>query len=321
MDSTILNGIFPQRQELFMLNQENANNLLASIISNINGINKEILIRHPLKLYIDEIEKDKNYHGYVIKSKKISNICEKIVERHGVDTLKLYHKAILLSLLLNNIDKIKDNCIIDDIMSIAHNNFANVFNTIIENKGNFLHADDNFRKNLAISSLRLIPLGAQKINISRIPYRMIYKGGIRQCLKLLYTILFTLKGLKPIYEIHTDSIDAGLLQEFNLEGWTRMYERAAVLLEKHKDVKGIIGTSWFFDPVLSSVSPHLKYLREIVTRNGGFLFYMGIDKGNDAILKSKSRKKLYDEGKYVPKKYAILWPRNRIIEWKINKHE
>ena len=53
------------------------------------------------------------------------------------------------------------------------------------------------------------------------------------------------------------------MQEFSPEGWMRFYLRTAELLRRDPRVKGLIGTSWLYDPALADVSPHLAYLRTV----------------------------------------------------------
>lgn len=300
---------------MYMFNQENASEVLKDIVNKIDEVDKTILEKYPLEKYIEYIEKDETSYGYKIKSKQIELICDSIIKESSIDTLALYHRAIMLSLLRKNYSKVRDKCILEDAIAITHENFNKIYDTTINNKGHFLYSNDTFCKNIAVSSLRLIPLGAQKINKNRMPFKILYKGGFKQFIKTLYMIVFTLRGIKPLYDIHTDSSDPDLLKEFNPDGWVRMYKRLARFLKVHKDVKGVVATSWFFDPVLNDISPRLTYLREIVTDNGGLIFYVGIDSGKDAISKSKTRRELYYAGKYVPKSYVLIWPRKKIIEW------
>jgi hypothetical protein len=126
-----------------------------------------------------------------------------------------------------------------------------------------------------------------------------------------------LRGVMPVYAMHTDLNDAELLREFCPDGWIRFYRRVASLLEKQAEVKGIFGTSWFFDPKLESISPHLTYLRTIVTNNGGAVFYGGssCQAVKDATLKSRTRRRLYEEKKYLPASYTVIWPRRKLISW------
>ena len=75
--------------------------------------------------------------------------------------------------------------------------------------------------------------------------------------------------------------------------------------------------SWYYDPALENISPHLSYLKEIPLKNGARLFYVGSSKADIemATKKSKTRKKFYDQGKYVPTRFLLVWPRNGLADW------
>ncbi|MFT6665748.1 MAG: hypothetical protein ACJA05_002619 [Porticoccus sp.] len=47
---------------------------------------------------------------------------------------------------------------------------------------------------------------------------------------------------------------------FNPEGWMETYENLADLLAANPSLLGVQSTSWFLDPALMEVSPHLSYL-------------------------------------------------------------
>lgn len=114
--------------------------------------------------------------------------------------------------------------------------------------------------------------------------------------------------------MHTDSNDPHLMADFNQEGWIRFYKRVSDMLEIYPHVKGVFGSSWFFDPILEDISPRLVYLRIIVTDNGGKLFHIGSNDQSikDATQKSQIRRKLCQEGKYIP---TSIWPRKNLIAW------
>ena len=52
-------------------------------------------------------------------------------------------------------------------------------------------------------------------------------------------------------------------------------------------------------------------------KNGGRLFYYGSSEAmiKDALFKSPTRRRLYEEGLYVPRSFIRIWPRNELIEW------
>ena len=89
-------------------------------------------------------------------------------------------------------------------------------------------------------------------------------------------------------------------------------------LEKYKPIKGVFRASWFCDPELENISPRLMYLQKTPVENGANFFYIGEDRTGNAFAKSKTRLKLYNEGKYKPKAYLLVWPRKELIKWAKN---
>jgi hypothetical protein len=80
---------------------------------------------------------------------------------------------------------------------------------------------------------------------------------------------------------------------------------------------GMFGASWFYDPVLDDISPRLAYLRKIPQDGGAHVLYVstGGDHIDNATSTSPSRRKLYEEGKYMPKSYMLAWGKREQIDW------
>ena len=79
----------------------------------------------------------------------------------------------------------------------------------------------------------------------------------------------------------------------------------------------MFGGSWFYDPVVSQISPRLAYLSD-VPKQGGAKFFLAAKSGDfahDAISTSPSRRKLFDEGRYKPASYMMIWSKNAQIYW------
>ncbi len=75
--------------------------------------------------------------------------------------------------------------------------------------------------------------------------------------------------------------------------------------------------SWFYDPSLAKISPRLAYLHTEPCKYGARLFKLGTsqDAIRLALLKSATRRQLYEDGKYTPTQYAILWLRKHMLRW------
>lgn len=171
--------------------------------------------------------------------------------------------------------------------------------------------NDLFLKDLAICNQRLAPIGPGVAALSGLPRSVIFKGGLAQFLKGLWIIYGRLGSHRPVFEIHTHLVN---VREFTPEGWNRAYILMADLLEANPDVHGLFRGSWFFDPAIPEISPNLAYLQDLPLANGAAALYyadLGLDCG--AFARSAKRRALYDEGKYMPKSYLLIWPRKALI--------
>ncbi|MGF1630376.1 MAG: hypothetical protein ACFCUT_12960 [Kiloniellaceae bacterium] len=176
-------------------------------------------------------------------------------------------------------------------------------------------SDDGFLKDLAILTHRLIPVGAEFAEGGAgIPRRILFAGGARQFFRSLWFVAVRCGGLRPFFALHAHTL---ALDDFNPTGWLKSYHRLAELVELNPQMKGWLSASWFLDPALETVSPHLAYLRKVPVENGAALLFVchHRDGTSGALSKSPGRRRLFDEGKYVPATYMRIWPRKALIAW------
>ena len=181
--------------------------------------------------------------------------------------------------------------------------------------GFFDIANDGFLKDLAILTHRLIPVGAEFAEGGAgIPRRLIVAGGLKQMLTALWLLFFRCRGLAPFFALHAHTLS---LEDFNVEGWRRTYHRLAELLDLNPRMKGWLSASWFLDPALETISPHLVHLRKVPTENGAALLFVGQDMEgiSGALSNSATRRRLFAEGTYVPTIYMRIWPRRAMMLW------
>ena len=116
------------------------------------------------------------------------------------------------------------------------------------------------------------------------------------------------------YNGHIDSRDPDGVSP---AGWTECFKRIAPALEANPDVRGVVQVSWFYDPIVTEVSPRLAYLRSIQTENGAFLIRLGPTEQDriNATATSETRRRLVEEGRFKPTGYLIAWPRRPLIKW------
>lgn len=175
--------------------------------------------------------------------------------------------------------------------------------------------EDRWRKDFALLTGRLVPVGAEFADPwSGIPRRCLLRGSLPQRLALLATVVRDTRGLRPLLELHAHPDS---LEDFNPEGWRATYHRLAELLLANPGYRGVMASSWFRDPRLAAISPRLGYLREYPLRHGAKLFWTGRDGAgtSGALARSPTRQRLFAEGKYVPDIHLMVWPRDALLEW------
>lgn len=173
---------------------------------------------------------------------------------------------------------------------------------------------DVFRKDMGLATLRLLAAAAQLIDMRcGVPRSLLTRQGWGTAAKSLLT--FTqLGGFKPYMQIHTHK---SYLDEFNEDGWAECYQCCAELCAAHPELRGMFGSSWFYDPVVMEISPRLSYLQAVPRQGGAHLWYYatGGDSIGNATATSPSRRKLYENGRYMPKSYMMVWGREALIQW------
>jgi hypothetical protein len=219
-----------------------------------------------------------------------------LLERFSIENARVNLPASVRELYVRELDRIRDQ------LARANLEFYDLDN-------------DPFAKDLAILTHRFIPIGAEFVEPDAgVPRSAALRGGARQLLAGALFMLLRARGFKPFFALHAHPL---ALQDFNPEGWNRSYHRLAELLEKNPEVKGMISASWFLDPQLKTISPRLRYLREVPEHNGAAFFFLGHDREGDsgALAKSATRRGLFEQGRYVPAIFMRVWLRRDILAW------
>jgi hypothetical protein len=184
-----------------------------------------------------------------------------------------------------------------------------------EPSGFFSVSNDAFLKDLALLLLKLLPCGAEYVQVQAgIPRSLLWRADIRQALRGAGFFALRTRGFRPFLALH---MDVRFREEFNPDGWHRTYLRIADLLRSRPALKGVFGTAWFYDPAMVRVSPHLVYLRAEREAAGAMTFRYGPTESalRNALARSETRRKLHARGQYEPMSHYIVWPRADLIRW------
>ncbi|NMG01811.1 hypothetical protein [Azoarcus taiwanensis] len=201
------------------------------------------------------------------------------------------------------------------ILPLYAREFRRILETIRDEGTTIALTEDRWRKNLSILVGRLIPVGAEFADVgSGLPRSTLMRGSFIQRLRVLRCVMTGARGFRPMLELHAhpDSLD-----DFNPNGWLASYKRLAEILAINPGYKGVIASSWFRDPALSQISPRLSYLREYPETHGALMVKVGTDKEgrSGALTRSPTRRSLFEQGRYIPAIYLMIWPRRTMLAW------
>ena len=141
------------------------------------------------------------------------------------------------------------------------------------------------------------------------------EGSLRSRASLLVQIMRRLGGFRPVYFPHANGFRHNRSTMVELEA-RRSYIRMAQALLEDPDVLGIATISWYHDPDLPTISPHLAWMNGIIEEGGGGVVRGGLAGGDSgAFENSLVRREAAERVGYVPRNGIVLWPRARVLAW------
>ena len=224
-------------------------------------------------------------------------------------------KFVIVDLMLGLEAAIATRDIPDEVLAMYPDAASRLLVYVRNCSNDYSLPNDHYLKDLRFASGLGVPCGAQVVDLrSMIGYRASARWLLRNPSRHYTRSILRFGQIGPWFRVHTES---RYLDEFNEPGWDACYLRIATLLRRHREVIGMAGTSWFYDPQLETVSPRLSYLRTRPLERGASIVWSGTTAFDirSATAKSESRRRLYEEGKYIPVSYTLLWPREKLLAW------
>ena len=161
---------------------------------------------------------------------------------------------------------------------------------------------------------RRFPAGQFDWEISGVPRSALLRVPPLRIPSVLAFVAFRMGGLGPVMFSHLSPFRT--IKALDEAEANRSYARMAASLERQPDVKGFAAWSWFRSPGTHAVSPHLAWMSRVFLEHGGFVSECGPDDpAHGALHRSATRRRLYEQGKYVPTKGLVMWPRRAMIAW------
>jgi hypothetical protein len=302
----------------------------------------------PLSSYLSELRKRNYYQQYETFSPRLERLIDHIKETYGTGAVASYQKLVLSRLIIDFLNQLGQCNLPLKIRLIYESWFRRIYTDFSTQPDFYYDWENRFwpvRKDIAVCSGRVIPVGGAWLVESRLLPRKFMtthpqEGGrnttnrvvlSRNALRMRFVEILGFLGLLDImksmvitarvmlhrhdlcYVIHTAERN---IEDFNNEQMNLAYQNIVSLLKLNPDIWGVYRESWFLDPALKDISPNMNFLREVPLRNGARLFYGGEcsrDEISKATMMSPTRSRLYQEGRYLPKRYFYFWPRERVI--------
>ena len=241
---------------------------------------------------------------------------EAISKRYDTLALGKYKKALIMRL----IGKIDSKIARLNLPKSVLNLYPDTLNFVVEDllsvsDLNYLTDMPALVRELRLTSTRSLPCGAAIADNSTYLTKRIYRNnGMRSNIKCLRFVYSRLGGLAPFYRTH---VDTRYLKYFSERGWDACYQRIAELMRRNLNIRGMVSTSWFYDPQLETVCPWLAYLRRRPRENGAYFRCDGSGEAHiqRAIATSRTRRDLYEKGEYTPTCYTLIWARRDLLRW------
>lgn len=274
--------------------------------------------RRPVSDFIALLDEIPNGRAYSYLSPEATAFWQDILDEYGTDALDAYNRVTMLALMGAFEQRAEKYRYTQAVLDEFQANFDRIAGKIARETPGEAGVDpgtrDTFFKDLGLCRQTLFPVGGGVIAEarSRVRWQQVFSGGLRQFFRFSLLLLFVTRGNQPFFRTHMHGdMRADLTQGARVQSDARL----AGMLEHNPEIKGWVAQSWFLDPAIETISPHLAYRRAERQPHGAWLFRVGGDRHGHALVRSATRRKLHDQGKYVPTVYMLVWPRKAMIAW------
>ena len=305
-----------------MLPENEIENTIQSLRMAIDSVNPEICFQFPIKRHVEEVKSKIQFRTHTYFSRERINVLTSITSQFGTEALALYQKLGIAHLIKDSQRRAISLSLPEGILRELGAWFKRVVHDFsIQEDSYYQVSNINFNYDVGVCCLKSLPVGgAWFVQVRRIGLQPLWTLNIWRLAKLLSYLLFRTGGFTPFCVIHT--VPRYILR-FNCRQMNLAYGHIEALLKFNPKIKGIYRRSWLLDSGLKTISPNLAFLREVPEENGAVFFPVVRNTLDirDALALSPHRKKLYEEGKYMPAPSAYIWPRRKFLSWAENNRD
>ena len=269
----------------------------------------------PIQRFIELNLNTKNTYKYI--PDECRSILQSVSAEFGAEAEKVFLRLVLLK---STMTIIESNSLQEIPLRLKGHHYQQLLRIANSKCCNdeWLDIDnDIFQKELCITTLRLYTSGCQLIDVHcGLPRSILFKQGIFK-LPFFMVKFLCVGGFKPFFQIHMHLLT---IDKFNEKERDECYLCCVELYKLFPKALGMFAGSWFYDPEVTKISPHLAYLSQKPIKAGAFIMYTNTikDPSNNALLKSNTRRQLFLNGKYTPKNFMLIWAKKNQIKWAKN---
>ncbi|MFA6303865.1 MAG: hypothetical protein WC627_12145 [Legionella sp.] len=294
----------------------------------ISSLGQTVLAHHvgylPIKRHLKIIEDSKRlvvlldtlmvHRSYNNLPQEFIFLWDKIIAAN--DDIKDRWGSIFLAYMLSDLshrNQIKN--LPNSVVLEIYHQCQRISNSIMANDIHYQSlSNDIFLKDMGICGLYVFPCKAQIVDsYSGIPRSFVFSNDLKQFIKLIVLAAINHGKFSPYYQLH---LHEPLISNLNEPNLTYCFLLVADLLRCNPSCLGLIGISWFYDPEIKRITPHLAYLQDIPAAGGALFFRIGqLPQDIQNATKFSNRRQLYEKGEYVPTSYMMIWPRKKLLSW------
>lgn len=219
----------------------------------------------------------------------------------------------LLQSFLASLRRISALPLHDSVKRFYYAQCAEIANPPPHRDGFFRQGSPPFSEIAKIACLRRLPAGQLTFDVTRFPRSWllrIHPASLPAAIAALGR-----QGFGPVVAPHLSHWRPNPLFVLKNEN-ERSLRRIAMCMELRPEIGGLVADSWLYSADVGDEFPHLAWLRAFFLDHGAFLFDLETAAADTGFLVgSARRRRLWQDGKFRPRRTLVIWNRERMLAW------
>ena len=232
----------------------------------------------------------------------------------------LWSRAFMLATMREHANTISAFNYPDSVRDLIERESGRILSTLEQANPDYVLGNDVYIKDLMCFTGRLVPCGMYVVDLyGGFPRSYLLKPNLLNALPNLWFVARA-GGFRRYAQVH---VHHPTIHEFSEAGRDRCFTCISDIMRRDSGLLGLMGSAWYYDPIVRAISPNLAYLSEGPANNGARFFNLGETQAarDNALARSNKRREHYAQGIYKPRQFVMLWPRVAFFEWIEARHK